>query len=104
MAYSKAKLKSNGIKTSLCLKPFLTGNMLDKCLPTQTLLQVSFRYNFISLTSFMRIPNSMRMLFKTLLLTVLQAFLKSIKSQCTVLLYYPFFSSMWWMQNIGSVV
>jgi len=31
-----------------------------KCLPLWTLLQVSLKHNFINLTSFMRITNSMR--------------------------------------------
>jgi len=39
--------------------------MSDKFLPTQTLLYVSVRHNFVSLTSFMRIRNSMRILYKT---------------------------------------
>jgi len=43
--------------------------MSDKCLPTWTLLQVSFRHIFISLTSFMEIQNSMRILYKTSYLT-----------------------------------
>jgi len=37
--------------------------MSDKFLPTRTLLY-GFRHIFISLTSFMRIPNSMRILYK----------------------------------------
>jgi len=37
MAYSKAKVKSNGNKASPCFKPFLIGNMSDTCLPTWTL-------------------------------------------------------------------
>jgi hypothetical protein len=32
MAYSKAKLKSNGNKASPCFKPFLIGNISDKIL------------------------------------------------------------------------
>jgi hypothetical protein len=32
MAYSKAKLKSNGDKASPCFKPFLIGNVSDKWL------------------------------------------------------------------------
>jgi hypothetical protein len=60
MAYSKAKLKSNGDRASLGFKPFLIGNISDKFLPTQTLLYVSVRHIFISLTSFLEIPNSMR--------------------------------------------
>jgi hypothetical protein len=35
------------------LKPFLIGNMSDKHLPTQTLVQVSLRHIFINLTSVM---------------------------------------------------
>jgi flagellar biosynthesis protein FlhB len=46
------KLKNTGDKASPSFKPFLTGNMPDKYLPTQTLLQVSFRHISISLTSF----------------------------------------------------
>jgi len=60
--------------------------------------------HFISLISFMGIPNSMRVLYKTSLLTESQAFLKSIKSWCTVSLYSHFFSSIWRMQTIWSVV
>jgi len=37
MAYSKAKLKSNGDKASPCFKTFLIGNISDKSLPTRTL-------------------------------------------------------------------
>ena len=69
MAYSKAKLKSNGDKASPCFKPFLIGNMSDKFLPTWTPLCVSVRHILTSLTSFMGIPNSMRILYKTYLLT-----------------------------------
>jgi len=69
MAYSKAKLKSNGDKAPPCFKPFLIGNMSDKFLPTRTVLYVSGRHIFISLTSFMGIPNSLRILYKTFLLT-----------------------------------
>jgi hypothetical protein len=60
MAYSKEKLKSNGDRASPCFKPFLIGNMSDKFLPTRTLLYVSIRQIFISLTSFLGIRNSMR--------------------------------------------
>jgi hypothetical protein len=52
-----------------CFKQFLKGNMSHKCLCTQTLLYVSVRHIFISLTNFMWIPNSMRILYKTSLLT-----------------------------------
>jgi hypothetical protein len=79
-------------------------NISDKFLPTQTLLQVSFRHIFICLTSIMRIPNSLRILYKTSLLNKSQAFFKSIKIRCTAALYYHFFSNIWWMQNIWSEV
>jgi hypothetical protein len=35
MAYSKAKLKSNGDRASPCLRPFLIGNAPDKFLPIE---------------------------------------------------------------------
>ena len=56
MAYTNAKLKSNGDKTSPCFKPFFIGNMSDKCLSSQTLLYVSFRHIFINLNT-LRICN-----------------------------------------------
>jgi hypothetical protein len=68
MAYTKAKLKSNGDRASPCFRPFLIGNSPDKCLPIRILLQDSFQQNLISLTSFLGIPNSMRMLYNTSLL------------------------------------
>ena len=69
MAYSKAKLRSNGDRASPCSNPFLIGNMSEKFLPTRNQLNVSVRHNFISLTGFMEIPNSMRILYKTSLLS-----------------------------------
>jgi hypothetical protein len=51
MEYSKAKLKIRGDKASCC-KPFLIGNIPGKCLPTRTLLQVSFRYTFNGFINF----------------------------------------------------
>jgi len=104
MTYSKAKLKSNGDRASPCFKPFLIGNLSDNFLPTRTLLYVSVRHIFISLTSFLGIPNSIRILYKTSLLTESYAFSKSIKSWCTASLYSHFFSSICRMQNIWSVV
>ena len=104
MAFSKAKLKSNGDKSSSCFKPFLTGHMSDKCLPTRTLLQVSFRHICSSLTSSMGIPKWMRILYKISLLSKFLAFLNPIKSWCTAAIYSHFFSSIWRMQNIWSIV
>ena len=63
MAYSKAKLKSNGDKASYFI-PFLIGKLSEKCLPTWTLLQVSFRHVFVSLTIFTGISNTMTILHK----------------------------------------
>ena len=80
MAYSIAKLKSIGDRASPCFKPFLIGNLSDTFLPTWTLLYVSIRLIFINLTSFLGIPNSMRILYKISLLTESQAFFKSMKS------------------------
>ena len=65
MAYSKAKLKSNDARSSPGFKQFLMGNMSDIFLPTQNLLYISIRHNFIIRISFMGIPNSMRILYKT---------------------------------------
>jgi hypothetical protein len=62
MAYSKAKLKSGGDKASPYFKPFGIGKLSDKCLPIQTLLYVSFKHILMSLTNFMGIPNSVRIL------------------------------------------
>ena len=55
MAYSKAKLKTNGDRASPCFKPFQIGNMSDKFSPTRTLHYASVRHTFISLTSFVGI-------------------------------------------------
>jgi hypothetical protein len=52
----------------------------------------------------MGILNSMRILYKTSLLTESYALLKSIKRWCTASLCYHFFSSICRMQNIWSVV
>jgi len=70
MAYSKAKLTSNGDRASPCFETFLIENMSDKFLPTRILLYVSFRHIFINLNSLMGIANSIIILYKTSLLTV----------------------------------
>jgi hypothetical protein len=69
MAYSEAKLKSSDDKASPCFRPFFIENLSDKCLPIWTLICVSFKHILISLTGFMGIPNSMRRLYNTSLLT-----------------------------------
>ena len=66
---SKAKLKSNGNRASPFFKSLLIGNMSDKFLPTRTLLYISFKHNFISLTSFLGLPNLMIILYKSSHLT-----------------------------------
>jgi hypothetical protein len=76
MAYSKAKLKSSHDKAAPSFKPFWIGKLSNKCLSIWTLLYVSFKQNLISLTNFMRIPNSIRILYNTFLLTESQAFSK----------------------------
>jgi len=58
MEYSKAKLKSNGDKSFPYFNPFSVGNMSGKCLPTRTLLLLSFIHIFISITGSEVIPNS----------------------------------------------
>jgi len=65
IAYSKAELKCNCNEESLCSEQFLIENMSDKCLPTQTLLQVLFRHIFIRITGFMGMPNPVTILYKT---------------------------------------
>jgi hypothetical protein len=74
MAYSKAKLKSNGDRASPSFKPFLIVNLSGKYFPTRTLLYITARHILISFTSFMGIPNSMRILYKVSLLTESWAF------------------------------
>ena len=46
---SKAKLSSDGIRASPCIKPLLIGNTSDKCLPAWTMLHVSFRHILLAL-------------------------------------------------------
>ena len=52
----------------------------------------------------MGIPDSVRILSNTSLLTESQALLKSINSWCTTSLYSQFYSSTWRMHSIWSVV
>jgi len=68
MAYFIAKLKTNGDKASTCFKPSLIRNMSDKFAYLDS--SIGFIHtHFISFTSFMSQPNSMRILYKTSLLT-----------------------------------
>jgi len=68
IAYSTAKLKSNGDKVSPCFRPFWKGNLSDRFLPIQTALYVSFKHILIGPTSFLGIPNSVGILYNTYLL------------------------------------
>jgi len=66
MAYYTAKLKANGDKVSHCFRPFLIENV------RQTFAYMDSAIGFIStnlysLTTFMGILNSMRILYKTFL-------------------------------------
>jgi hypothetical protein len=54
----------------------------------------------MSLTKFMGIPNSIRILYSTSFLTESQAILKYTNSWCTVPLYTRIFFRMWWMKKI----
>jgi hypothetical protein len=83
MAYSKAKLESNGDKASLCFRPFWIGNVSDKCSPMGTLLQVPFQHIAISPSSFVGTPNSMTILYSTSLLTETPASFKYLNGYCT---------------------
>jgi hypothetical protein len=64
MAYSIAKLKSSGDRASPCFKGKLVGQIF-----AYTDSTVSFKHILISPTSFLGIPNSMRMLYNASLLT-----------------------------------
>jgi hypothetical protein len=69
MAYSKAKWKGSGDKTSPYFGLFWIGKLSDKYLPIPALIYVSFKHILISLTSFMGIPNSVIILYNTSCLT-----------------------------------
>jgi hypothetical protein len=68
MAYPKAKLKSSGDKATPYFRPFWKRKISDKYLPIRTLLYFSFKHILISLTSLMDTPNSMRILYNTIIL------------------------------------
>jgi len=104
MAYSKAKLKSSCVRASPCFRPFVIGNLSDTFLPTRNLLNISGRLIFIKLKSFLGIPNSMTILYMASVLTESKAFLKSMKSWRTSSFYFHFFSSIWRMHCIWSIV
>jgi len=67
-------------KSISLLQIILNREYVRQMFATRTLLQVLFRFIFISLASCMEISNSMRIIYKTSLLTEPEDFLKSIKS------------------------
>jgi hypothetical protein len=50
MAYSEAKFKSSVDKASPYFKPFLIRNISDKCVSTQTMINVSIEIFLLDLT------------------------------------------------------
>jgi hypothetical protein len=100
MAYSKTKLKSSGDRSSPCFRPFWIGNLSDKCLPIWTLLYVSFKHILINLTTYIHG-------YLKLYETAVQYFPPHwiiVFSWSTASLFFHFFSSIWRMQKIWSVV
>jgi hypothetical protein len=83
MAYSEAKLKSNGDdRVSPCFRPFWIGNASDMHLYRH---YCRFDLNIlINLSSFSGMPNSMTKLCNISLLSEPWAFLKSKKKQCII--------------------
>jgi hypothetical protein len=68
------KLKSNGDKASPYFKPFLIGNTADKCLPTRTLLQDSFRHFLLALLVSWGYQNQLEYYKSTNIIKVLKFF------------------------------
>jgi hypothetical protein len=68
MVHSKSKLKSNGNKASPCSSSFRIWIVSDKCVPIPILLEVSFKYILINLSSYIGSLHSIRILYNTSLL------------------------------------
>jgi hypothetical protein len=64
MAYSKAKLKSNGDKATPCFRSLWIGNNQTNIY----LYELSFKHILITLISFMGALNSMRIMYNISLL------------------------------------
>ena len=94
MAYSKAKLKSIGVRASPCFKLFLIGNLSDTFLPTRTLLYVRVRHNFISLTSFMEITKLNKNIIQDLPSNWIVSFLEVYKELVNWFIVFPLFSQI----------
>jgi hypothetical protein len=58
MAYSKAKLKSNGDRASPCLRPFIIGNAPDKCTRSEYLGTAVTNQNFLHAVIIIRLQFS----------------------------------------------
>jgi len=104
MAYSKVNLRSNSDKASPFLRPFWIGNPSDRFLPIWTLLLVMFTHILITITNLIGMPSLVRIFYNAFLLTDSLAFSYSVNIWCTVLLSSHLFSSIWWTQNMWSVV
>jgi hypothetical protein len=63
----------------IMLKTILNRTVSDQCLPTETLLQVSFKHTSINLISYIGIKNLVRILFKTSIRTEFIGFLDVYK-------------------------
>jgi hypothetical protein len=99
------KLKRNCDKAS-CFRPLCMNRKFVRQMFTYTDRTICFIWmDFISITYFTTIWNSMRMLYKiSSLLIQITGFLEAESSWCTVPLCFRFFSSIWWKQDIWSVV
>jgi len=95
----KQRWKTREITHFLFSQPFLTENVSDKCLPTRTLLQVLFRHTFVSVTSFIWIPKSTSILYRTSQLYESQSFFNSINRWCTGFFHSHSFSGTWKMYH-----
>jgi hypothetical protein len=68
MAYSKAKLKSDGDKAPSCFKSFWIENYQTNVFRYMGSIYVSFKHILMGLANHMGIPDSMRILYNTSLL------------------------------------
>jgi hypothetical protein len=97
MAYSEAILKSSGDRESPCFRPFWIGKLLDKFYPCGFYCTFNLNTFSISLTNFMGIPNSMRILYGTSLLIV---FLEVYELLIYYIIVLPFLFQ--YLRNVSS--
>jgi hypothetical protein len=101
MAYSKSKLKSSGDRASPCFRPFCIGKLSDKCLPMR--IYYMFQLNtFYSTWLISWVPQTLWE-YCTIVPSSLNYAL-SWCIWCTVSSFSHFFSSIWQMQIMWSVV